>query len=119
MSSARVLLFDVLKAREQLAQLPGFAEAETELLTQVMDESAKFVAQRIAPLHRLFQITAQRRRQLGKLQLRGETLLDGRLLVLDDRLKLRTLVCVLLHQLAAAVVLLYRARLSHMGFTSA
>ncbi|WP_066270262.1 acyl-CoA dehydrogenase family protein [Hydrogenophaga palleronii] len=47
------VLFDVLRAHEQLAELPAMAEhADTALLTQVIEEAGKFVGEVVAPLNR-------------------------------------------------------------------
>ena len=47
--SAR-LLFDVLGAPAQLAQLPAFSEVDADLQRQVLEEAARFVGDAIAPL---------------------------------------------------------------------
>lgn len=47
------VLFDVLRAREHIAELPALAEhADTALLTQVIEEAGRFVGEVIAPLNR-------------------------------------------------------------------
>jgi alkylation response protein AidB-like acyl-CoA dehydrogenase len=46
----RFLLFDVLGAGAALEPLPAFAEADEALLTQVIEEAGKFVAEVVAPL---------------------------------------------------------------------
>jgi alkylation response protein AidB-like acyl-CoA dehydrogenase len=47
------VLFDVLRAHERIAELPTLAEqADTALLTQVIEEAGKFVGEVIAPLNR-------------------------------------------------------------------
>jgi alkylation response protein AidB-like acyl-CoA dehydrogenase len=46
------LLFDVLKAPEQLAALPSMAEADEPLMRQMLDEMGKFIDGEIAPLNR-------------------------------------------------------------------
>jgi alkylation response protein AidB-like acyl-CoA dehydrogenase len=47
------VLFDVLRAHERLAELPAMAEhADTDLLTQVIEEAGKFVGEVVAPLNR-------------------------------------------------------------------
>ncbi|MCW5652554.1 acyl-CoA dehydrogenase family protein [Hydrogenophaga sp.] len=47
------VLFDVLRARDTLATLPALAEhADTDLLTQVIEEAGKFVGEVVAPLNR-------------------------------------------------------------------
>jgi alkylation response protein AidB-like acyl-CoA dehydrogenase len=48
---ARFLLFDVLQAATLLSALPAFAECDEALLEQVLQESAKFVGEVVAPLH--------------------------------------------------------------------
>ena len=47
------ILFDVLKAPAQLADLPAFAEADEALMRQLLEEMGKFVSDRIAPLNRV------------------------------------------------------------------
>jgi hypothetical protein len=44
------LLKDVLEI-EKLANLPGFADAPMDLVEQILDESAKFCAEVLAPLN--------------------------------------------------------------------
>jgi alkylation response protein AidB-like acyl-CoA dehydrogenase len=44
------VLFDVLGAGEALRALPAFAEADADLLTQVLQEAGKFVGEVVAPL---------------------------------------------------------------------
>jgi alkylation response protein AidB-like acyl-CoA dehydrogenase len=44
------ILHDVLKAPAQLQALPSLANADAELMRQVVDEAGKFTAQKIAPL---------------------------------------------------------------------
>ncbi|MFI4928071.1 MAG: acyl-CoA dehydrogenase family protein, partial [Burkholderiales bacterium] len=46
----RFLLLAVLHARETLTSLPAFAEADAELLTQVLEEAGRFVGEVVAPL---------------------------------------------------------------------
>ena len=46
----RFILFDVLRAQTQLAAMPAFANADRELMSQVIEEAGKFVAQVVAPL---------------------------------------------------------------------
>lgn len=46
----RFILFDALRADAQLAQMPAFAHADRELMSQVIEESGKFVADVVAPL---------------------------------------------------------------------
>jgi alkylation response protein AidB-like acyl-CoA dehydrogenase len=46
----RFILFDVLRADAQLAQMPAFANADRELMSQVIEEAGKFVAEIVAPL---------------------------------------------------------------------
>src|SRR3954470_18381223 len=46
----RFLLLEVLRAADTLQALPAFAEADAALLTQVMEESGRFVAEGVAPL---------------------------------------------------------------------
>ena len=48
---AQFILFDVLDAVKQLQPLGVFAEADTALQRQVLDEGAKFVGEVVAPLH--------------------------------------------------------------------
>jgi alkylation response protein AidB-like acyl-CoA dehydrogenase len=49
----RFLLFDVLGADAALQALPAFADADSALLTQVLDEAGKFVGEVVAPLQRV------------------------------------------------------------------
>jgi alkylation response protein AidB-like acyl-CoA dehydrogenase len=46
------ILFQVLKASEQLSTLPAFAEVDPDLMNQVLDEASKFVGEVIAPINR-------------------------------------------------------------------
>src|SRR5690606_23938269 len=46
------ILQHVLRAPQQLQALSPHAEADTELMQQVLDESGKFVAEVVAPLNR-------------------------------------------------------------------
>jgi alkylation response protein AidB-like acyl-CoA dehydrogenase len=46
----RFILFDVLRADAQLADMSVFAEADRELMLQVIGEAGKFVAEVVAPL---------------------------------------------------------------------
>jgi alkylation response protein AidB-like acyl-CoA dehydrogenase len=46
----RFILFDVLRADAQLAQMTAFANADRELMSQVIEEAGKFVAEVVAPL---------------------------------------------------------------------
>jgi alkylation response protein AidB-like acyl-CoA dehydrogenase len=46
----RFILFDVLRADAQLAEMPAFANADRELMSQVIEEAGKFVAEVVAPL---------------------------------------------------------------------
>jgi alkylation response protein AidB-like acyl-CoA dehydrogenase len=46
----RFILFDVLRADAQLAAMPAFANADRELMSQVIEEAGKFVAEVVAPL---------------------------------------------------------------------
>ncbi|MEJ8840300.1 acyl-CoA dehydrogenase family protein [Ramlibacter sp. AN1133] len=46
----RFLLFDVLDAGTALQALPALREADADLLTQVLEEAAKFVAEVVSPL---------------------------------------------------------------------
>jgi hypothetical protein len=46
----RFMLFDVLRADAQLAAMPAFAEADRELMSQVIEQAGKFVAEVVAPL---------------------------------------------------------------------
>ncbi|MDB5893816.1 MAG: acyl-CoA dehydrogenase, partial [Rhodoferax sp.] len=47
------LLFDVLRAPEQLRALEGLTEADAALMAQVLEEAGKFVAEVVAPLSRV------------------------------------------------------------------
>ena len=51
-ADAAFLLFDVVDTTV-LQELPRRPETDRELMTQVLEEAGKFVAQRIAPLHRI------------------------------------------------------------------
>jgi alkylation response protein AidB-like acyl-CoA dehydrogenase len=51
MGDIHFLLQDVLNASAQLQAMPCFADADADLMRQVMDEAGKFVAQKVAPLH--------------------------------------------------------------------
>ncbi|MFP5467887.1 MAG: acyl-CoA dehydrogenase family protein [Gammaproteobacteria bacterium] len=46
------ILQQVLQAPQQLQSLPAHAEADSDLMQQVLDESGKFVAEVVAPLNR-------------------------------------------------------------------
>ncbi len=46
------VLMDVLGAPAQLQALPAFAEVDTDLIRQVLEEAGKFVASEVAPLQR-------------------------------------------------------------------
>ena len=46
------ILFQVLKASEQLSALPAFSEVDPDLMNQVLDEASKFVGEVIAPINR-------------------------------------------------------------------
>ena len=46
------VLQSVLQAPQQLQALPAHAEADTDLMQQVLEESGKFVAEVVAPLNR-------------------------------------------------------------------
>ena len=46
------VLFDVLNAPAQLAELPAMAEADEPLLRELLEQMGKFVSGRIAPLNR-------------------------------------------------------------------
>ena len=46
------ILFNVLKAPEQLQTLAPFGETDTELMQQVLEEAARFVADKVAPIRR-------------------------------------------------------------------
>lgn len=48
----RFILKNVLRAPQQLAALPAFADVDDDLLVQVTDEAGKFVGEVIAPLNR-------------------------------------------------------------------
>ncbi|MCJ0762742.1 acyl-CoA dehydrogenase family protein [Variovorax terrae] len=53
LADIRFILRDALQAPAQLQALAPFAEADEELLLQVMEESGKFVASAVAPLQRV------------------------------------------------------------------
>jgi alkylation response protein AidB-like acyl-CoA dehydrogenase len=46
----RFILFDVLHADAQLAEMPAFTDADRDLMLQVIGEAGKFVAEVVAPL---------------------------------------------------------------------
>ena len=46
------ILFDVLQATKQLQALSPFAETDTDLMQQVLEEAARFVADKVAPIRR-------------------------------------------------------------------
>ena len=46
------ILFNVLKAPEQLQTLAPFGETDAELMQQVLEEAARFVADKVAPIRR-------------------------------------------------------------------
>jgi alkylation response protein AidB-like acyl-CoA dehydrogenase len=46
----RFVLFDVLHADVQLAAMPAFAHADRQVMSQVVEEAGKFVAEVVAPL---------------------------------------------------------------------
>ena len=46
------ILQQVLQAPQQLQALPAYAEVDTDLMQQVLEESGKFVAEVVAPLNR-------------------------------------------------------------------
>jgi hypothetical protein len=47
------ILFDVLNAPAQLAELPALADnADPDLMRQVLEEAGKFVGEVVAPLNR-------------------------------------------------------------------
>ncbi len=48
----RFILQNVLRATQQLAALPAYADVDEDLLVQVTDEAGKFVGEVIAPLNR-------------------------------------------------------------------
>ncbi len=50
LEDSRFIAFDVLQADRALAALPAFAEVDRDLMTQVLEEAGKFVADVVAPL---------------------------------------------------------------------
>ncbi len=50
LEDSRFIAFDVLQADRALAAMPAFAEVDRDLMTQVLDEAGKFVAEVVAPL---------------------------------------------------------------------
>ena len=46
------ILQQVLNAPERIARMPAFAEVDADLMSQILDESGKFIAEQIAPLNR-------------------------------------------------------------------
>ena len=49
----RFILENVLHAPERIAEMPAFAEVDRDLMRQVLEESGKFIAEKIAPLNRV------------------------------------------------------------------
>jgi alkylation response protein AidB-like acyl-CoA dehydrogenase len=49
----RFILESVLHAPERIAEMPAFAEIDRDLMSQVLEESSKFIAEKIAPLNRV------------------------------------------------------------------
>ena len=49
----RFILENVLHAPERIAEMPAFAEVDRDLMRQVLEESSKFIAEKIAPLNRV------------------------------------------------------------------
>ena len=49
----RFILESVLHAPERIAEMPAFAEVDRDLMSQVLEESSKFIAEKIAPLNRV------------------------------------------------------------------
>ena len=47
------ILEKVLHVPQRIAELPAYAEVDADLMTQVLDEAGKFVANEIAPLNRV------------------------------------------------------------------
>ena len=47
------ILEKVLHVPQRIAELPAYAEVDADLMTQVLDEAGKFVANEIAPLNRI------------------------------------------------------------------
>ena len=50
LGDSQFVLFEVLQADRQLGVLPAFGDVDRDLMTQVLDEAGKFVADVIAPL---------------------------------------------------------------------
>ena len=51
LDDVQFILNDVLHAPERIAELPNFSEVDADLMTQVLDEAGKFIAEQIAPLN--------------------------------------------------------------------
>ena len=51
LDDVQFILNQVLHAPERIAALPSFAEVDGDLITQVLDEAGKFIAEKIAPLN--------------------------------------------------------------------
>ncbi|MEY4712257.1 MAG: Acyl-CoA dehydrogenase [Pseudomonadota bacterium] len=50
LEDSQFIAFEVLRADRALAALPAFREVDRDLMTQVLDEAGKFVAEVVAPL---------------------------------------------------------------------
>ncbi|MFZ4285558.1 acyl-CoA dehydrogenase family protein [Variovorax sp. HJSM1_2] len=53
LADIQFILHEVLQAPRQLQALPAFADTDSSLLAQVLDEAGKFVAAEVAPLSRV------------------------------------------------------------------
>ena len=51
LEDVQFILNDVLHAPERIAEMPNFSEVDVDLMTQVLDEAGKFIAEQIAPLN--------------------------------------------------------------------
>ncbi len=53
LEDVQFILNNVLHAPERIAEMPQFAEVDVDLMTQVLDEAGKFIAEQIAPLNQV------------------------------------------------------------------
>ena len=53
LSDVQFILQNVLHAPQRIAEMPRFAEVDADLMTQILDEASKFIADQIAPLNRV------------------------------------------------------------------
>jgi len=53
LDDVQFILQQVLHAPSRIAEMPAFAEVDADLMTQILDEAGKFIAEQIAPLNRV------------------------------------------------------------------